>query len=114
MLLVSCCDGPVVFDFIEESLDSVAQFVEAGVEGQFADPLRHEPYVGQDTARCHFSVQGIGVIGTISKQNISCAQTVEHIGGAASIMSLAWRDLEQDRQAIGIDQRVDLGGQPSF
>jgi hypothetical protein len=39
VFLVSRGDGAVVFDFAEEPLDCVAQFIELGAEGGFVDPL---------------------------------------------------------------------------
>ena len=114
MFFVSGCDGAVVFDFAEEPLDCVAQFIEAGAEGRFADPLRHEPDIGPNAAFCHLAVQGIGVISAVGKQDIAWSQTVEHVGCAAPVVRLSGGDLQQDRQAIGIDKSVYLGRQPTF
>ena len=114
MFFVACGDSAVVFDFTEEPLDGIAEFVEAGAEGRFADPLRHEPDVGQDAAGFHFRAQGVRIISAVGKQDIAFAESVEHVGGTAPVGSLARCDLQQDRQAIGIDQRMDLGRQPAF
>jgi len=76
--------------------------------------LRHGPDVRPDTAFQHVGPQGIGVISAVSQQNVTWRQTVEHIRRTAPVMGLTRRDLQEDRQAIGIDQGVDLGGQPTF
>jgi isopentenyl diphosphate isomerase/L-lactate dehydrogenase-like FMN-dependent dehydrogenase len=55
-----------------------------------------------------------GVERAVGKQDIAVGEGAVHVGGAPSIMSLARRDLQQDRQAIGIDQRMDLGRQPAL
>jgi hypothetical protein len=57
--------------------------------------------------------QSVGVIGPVGQKDIACTHAIEHVGGTAFVVGLARRDLEQDRQAVGIDQRVDLGGQPA-
>jgi hypothetical protein len=112
MLLVSGCDGPVMFDFAEDPLDCIAQFVELCAEGR-VDPIGHGFDVGDCTALCQHIAQSVGVIGAVGQKDIACIHAVEHIGGAASVVGLARRDLEQDRQTVGIDQRVDLGRQPA-
>lgn len=76
MLFVSSCDGAIVFDFAGEPLDCVAQFIEPGAEGRFANPLRHEPDIGPNAAFCHLAVQGIGVISAVGEQDIAWSQTV--------------------------------------
>ena len=110
----SCGDGAIVFDFAEDPLDGVAWLVEVGAEGRFSDPLWHRPDIGPDAAFGHLGAQGIGVIGAVGKQDIIFAEAVEHIGGAPPIVRLPGCDLQEDRQAIGIDQGVDLGRQPAF
>ena len=57
--------------------------------------------------------QGVGVVGAIGQQNVATAEGAQHVVGAASVMGLALGDLQRDRQAAGVDQRVDFGGQPA-
>ncbi len=114
MLFVSCCDGAVVFDFTEEPLDGIAEFVKARAEGWFANSLRHEPDVGKDAACFHLNPKCVGVISAVCKQDIAFGECVKHIGGTAAIGGLTRRNFQQDRQAIGINQRVYLSRQPAF
>ena len=53
VLFVACCDGTVMFDFAEESLDRVAHPVERGAEVRFLKPLRHRANIGPDAALRH-------------------------------------------------------------
>jgi hypothetical protein len=47
--------------------------------------------------------EGVAVVGAVSEQNLTGTNAVQHIGGAAAVMSLAFAQLEDDRVAIGID-----------
>ena len=114
MLLVPGCDGAVVFDFAEEALDEIAEFVKVAAECGRLGSLRHGPDIGPDAARGHFGSQCVRVIGAVGQQDIAIGEGVEHIGGAAAVMRLARCDLQQDRQAAGINQRMDLGGQSAL
>ena len=114
VFLVSGCDGSVVSDFAKEALDEIAEFIEVAAEGGWPGSLWHGSDIGPDAARGHFGAQGVRVIGPVSQRDIAIGEGVEHIGGAAAIMRLAWRDLQQDRQSTGIDQRMDLGRQPAL
>jgi len=44
-------------------------------------------------------------------QHAARARTVEHVIGAAPVVRLPFGQLEQDRQAKCIDQRMDFGDQ---
>lgn len=113
MLLVARGDGAIVFDFAEEPFDRIAQFVKRHVEGGMADPVGHGPDIGDGTALFHRCSQGIGVVSPVGEQDIARTQAVEHVSGAAPVVGLARRNLEQDRQPIGIDQCMNFGGQPA-
>ena len=41
------------------------------------------------------------------------AQVAQHVLSAASVVGLAFREFQRDRQAFSVDQGVDLGGQPA-
>ena len=44
-------------------------------------------------------------------EDLAFAETGEHVGRASPVMSLSGRQLEQNGQAVGVDERMDLGGQ---
>jgi len=70
--------------------------------------MAHGPDIGPRAARFEVFAQFVRVIRAISQQDIARLNRRQHIVRTAPIMSLAFRDLQRDRQAIGIDQRVDL------
>ena len=69
--------------------------------------------VGSGAARGEALAQGIGIIGAVGQQNVAAAERAEHVLGAAPVMGLAFGELEQDRQAAGVDQGMDFGRQPA-
>jgi len=71
----------------------------------------HRPDVGPDPALGERLSQLVAVIGAIGEQHVAVTQRIEHVGGAAPVMPLSLGQFERNRQAIGIDQRLDLGRQ---
>lgn len=67
--------------------------------------------VGPCTVRGHLEAQGITVVGAIGEQHAAAAERIKHVGGAPAIVRLSGSELERDRHAVRIDQRVGLGGQ---
>src|SRR5450631_358108 len=104
-------DGTEVLEFAEEAFDEVAVAIEEGAERRAAFAAGHRLDVGPCAARGHLEAQGITVVGAIGEQHVAAAERIEHVGGAPAIVCLSGRQLERDRQAARIDQRVDLGGQ---
>jgi hypothetical protein len=49
----------------------------------------------------------------MAREHVPVAQALQHVGSASAVMRLAGRQLQCDRQTIGIDQRMDLAGQPA-
>lgn len=54
---------------------------------------------------------GVAVIGAIGEQDVAVAKAAEHVVGRAPVMRLPLGQLQEDRQAERIDERVDLGRQ---
>lgn len=48
------------------------------------------------------------VIGAVSEQHLAGANRVQHVGGAASVVRVAVRQLQADRQAAFLHYRVQL------
>ena len=57
--------------------------------------------------------QSIAVVGAVGEQDVAWPQAAQHVGGGAAVMGLALGKLEDNRQAIGVHNGVDLGGQAS-
>jgi len=110
-LVIPGCDSTEVFETIEEAFDQIAVSVKEGAEGRASPAVFHRAYVRPGAAGRHLGPQRIGVVGPIRQQDIAVAQGLEHTLCTAAVMRLAGGQLERDRQTLGIDQRVDLGGQ---
>ena len=101
------------FDLAEEPLDEVAVSVDEWTEPGNVHAVRHRFDVGPGTAVRQFGSQRVTVVGAIREQHLTFADLVEHVAGAAAVMRLAFRQLNGNRVAVGIDKSVDLGGQPA-
>ena len=113
MLLVSGGDGPEVFEFTEEALDAVSVAVQEGAEGRDVLATGHGFDVCPSAAFGECRAQGVTVIGAIGEQDLAVAHFIQHISRTPAVMGLTLAELESDRQAVGIDESVDLGGQPA-
>jgi hypothetical protein len=106
-------DGAIVLDLVEEPLDPIAVFVEAGVEGGRIDALIQRTNVGYGAPRRNFGSERIAVIAAIGQQDALARQRLQHVLAAAAVVRLAFRQLERDRQARGIDEGMDFGRKPA-
>ena len=60
---------------------------------------------------CEARPQRVAVVAAVGQEDLAFAETGEHVGRASPVMSLSGRQLEQNGQAVGVDERMDLGGQ---
>jgi hypothetical protein len=42
-------------------------------------------------------------LGAVGQEDLAWPDGVQHVGGASAVMGLAGRQLEHDRQAVGVD-----------
>jgi hypothetical protein len=110
-LFVACCDPSEVFDFEEESFDEVAFAVERIVAGDLRGG-----YSGRDDGdRVLF---GDGVtdrlrVVPLVAEDIVGGQIGDQSLGLGVVAGLTGREDEPERIAQGVDDGVDLGGQPA-
>ena len=104
-------DGSEVLQPVEETLDEIAKAVKEGAESRDIDASRHRFDIGPGAAVGQILAQRIAVIGTVSQEDLPLANVAQHVGGASAVMRLAFRQLQSDRQAVGVDKGVDLRGQ---
>ena len=102
-------NGPVLLELGEEILDEVARFINVPIEITRRLPARFGGYDGGLTGGGQrFDHALIGIERFIGNEDVSL-----HVGqklvGSEQIVSLAAGQMEADRVAKGIDQRVDLG-----
>jgi hypothetical protein len=102
-----------MLEFIEEPLDEVALFVEPLAEPWRFEPSADRPDVGPGATFGQTLTQGVGIISPVAQQHVAASDRAQHVFCAVPVMGLAFGELEQDRQAAGINERVDLGRQPA-
>jgi hypothetical protein len=107
--VVSRRNGPVLLEFGEEILDEVARFINVPIEITRRLPARFRGYDdGLTGCGQRFDHALIGIERFVGNEDVSL-----HVGqklvGSEQIVSLAAGQMEADRIAEGIDQRVDLG-----
>ena len=113
VLLVAGRDGSEVLELVEEALDAVPRSVQEGAEGGFVEPAGQRLDVGEDAPCRHVLAEKVAVVGAVGDQDLAGAEALKHVGGAPAVVSLSLGQLQGDRQAVGIDEGVDLGGQPA-
>jgi hypothetical protein len=57
---------------------------------------------------CEALSQGVAVVAPVGQEDLTLAETVEHVVGASPIMSLPGRQLQQNGQAVGVDEGMDF------
>ena len=114
--VVSCADSSEGFEFGEEVFDEVACAVEVGVVLATAGAVD----LGGDG---DFDAAGfedvdhalLGIVRTVGKQGAEPADDLRQQRiGAMEVVKMAWRQVERDRVAERIAQRVQLGAQSAF
>lgn len=109
-LVVACCDGAKVLEFVEEALDEVA----FAIEGEVARPRDRAAGVGRND-RSDFPVgedfdEGISVVGLVTDQS-RWIGILEQRLCTSEVAGLARRKYQFDGIAQGIDERVNFGAQ---
>ena len=111
-LVVAGCNGAILFELAEKSLDEIAFAIEGkiGVARLTAIGLgwndRH------DASALERLDQGIGVLGLVGQEGRGL-DLVEQRRGLADIGGLSRRERQGDRIAERIDDGMDLRGQPA-
>ncbi len=113
MLVEAGGDGSVMFDLVEEPLDEVAALVEARAEFGTLEAMVKWPDVGGCTLRRDHGTQCVAVVAAIGEQSALARQEAEHVHGTPAVVRLPFGELQRDREAARIDERVDLGRKPA-
>src|ERR1700722_1033232 len=108
VLFVARRPGPEMFEFVEEALDEISKAIEVAAEGGDVHPARHWFDVAPCALSCEARPQGVAVVAAVGQENLTLAETFEHVGGASSGMSLPRRQLQENGQAVGVDQGMDF------
>ena len=60
---------------------------------------------------CEAFPQSVAVVAAVGQEDLTFAEAAQHVGGASSVVSLAWRQLQKNGQAVGVDEGMDFRGQ---
>ena len=113
MLFEAGCDGAVMLEFVEEPFDQVAAFVEARAEGWRVDAMTERSDIGCCALGDDHGAQSIAVVTAIRQKDALARQSAEHVFAPLAVVRLALGQLERDREAAGVDERVDFGRKPA-
>ena len=58
-------------------------------------------------------MEGVAILTSVRKQSLAGADALEHVGGASSVVGLAFTQFQPDRIAVGVDHCMDFGRQPA-
>ena len=106
-------NGAGMFDPVEEALDPVAQLVGSGTECWRIDAMTDRTDIRIRTLLCDQGSQHIGIVATVGEQQAVFPKPAQHIVSARTVVSLAFRQLDVDRETVRIDERVDFGREPA-
>lgn len=113
MLVVAGCDGTVMLDPVEEPLDFIAEFVDTRAEGGRVDAMIERANVRISAAFGDLGAEGVAVVAAISQQDAVRPERAEHLDAGRAVVRLACGQLERDREAMAVDDRMDLGRKPA-
>ncbi len=100
-----------MFELAEEALDEVALAVERLAEAGLPAPVG----LGRDVGRCALLLDQctdtVGVIGLVGENDGARTEAVEQAIGDLAVVRLPGGQAEPDREPLGVDDDVDLGGE---
>lgn len=113
MLVEARRDGAVMLQFIEEAFDEITPLVESRAERRWVNAMVERADVGGRTLGRDHSAQSVAVVAAISQQDALAGQRAEQVRGAPAVVRLSFGQLERNREAAGIDERMDFGRKPA-
>ena len=109
-LVVACCDGAKVLEFVEEALHEIALAVESEVARRRDRATGMGRNDRSDLPVSEGFDEGIRVIGLVTDQS-RWIEILEQGFCTSEVAGLAWRKHQRDGIAQGIDERVNFGAQ---
>ena len=112
-LIISGSDAPEVLEPAKAALDDISAFVGAFVEAMDDDPVG---FTGDDrlsAATNDFAAKIVAVIPFVSEERAHGRSERQNVGRRRDIGILAWGQMQDDRPAERIAQRMDFCGAAS-
>lgn len=113
VLVESGGDGAKMLDPVEEPLDAIAMLVDACTECGRIGAMVERSDVGKCAGVRNLRPQRVAVVAAIRQQYAVGSEQPKHPLARPSVVSLAFGQLEEDREAVHVDDRVDLGRKPT-
>jgi hypothetical protein len=111
--VIARCNPAAVLDLVEEALDQVPSAVEVRAEADRVAAIAPWWDVGPSALLGGECSNPIRIISSVGQQHCFRLQAREKFAGKPVVMRLTGCQREPDRQAIGIDHRMNLAGQPA-
>ena len=108
-LVVTGGDATEVLELAEEAFDQIAVTVERLAEAGFPFAIGFGRDVGHRALRLDQIADAIGVISLVGENDGARIETIKQAERGGSVVGLAGGQAEPDREALGIDDGVDLG-----
>lgn len=102
-----------MLDPVEKALDPVAELVGSRTERRGIDAVADGADIRIRTLIRDQGPQRIGIVATVGEQQAVLAKPAQHIVSARAVVSLAFRQLDVDRETVRVDERVDFGREPA-
>lgn len=97
----------------EEPLDQIALAVEAFAEARLPAPVALGRDVGRGALVLDQLADAVGIVSLVREHDGVRSEMVEQRVGDLPVMRLSCCEAEPDREALGIDDDVDLGREPA-
>ena len=113
--VVSSCQSTSVLEFVEASLDHVAQGVDGTIDRQLYEPVSLGRDHGDTAAPFHIFANEVSVIALVGQQDLGCWPIGIHDWQIAFVVGdFAARQRKGYGQAQRIDAEMDLGRKATF
>ncbi len=112
-LVISCCDASEVLEPAKTALDDVPAFVGALVESMDDDAVRFIGDYGLSSMPNNFGAKVVTVVPFIGEKRAHGWCERQNIGRSSDVGILTWGQMQHDRPAERIAQRMDFCGTAS-
>lgn len=97
----------------EEALDQIALAVEALAEAGFPAPIAFRRDVGRGALILDQLADTVGIVGLVGQHDRARTKMVEQGVDDLAVVGLPSGQTESDREALRVDDDVDLGREPA-
>ena len=107
-LVISRGDAPEVLEPAEAALDDISAFVGTFIEAMDGDSVGFIGDYGRGAATGDFGAKVVAIIAFVGEERVHGWGECQNIGRSSDIGILAWGQMQDDRPAERIAQRMDF------